>query len=248
MSSNIIDNAVYVYKLESDCESLWDGMARAGYEFVKAIAPAIKKKVVMKPNVTVIAETDSGIITHPNFIAGMVDYFREIGLLPEDIMVAEGGGSSVMDEYYDQGGYTEMAKHHECTLVNLNLDESIMHHLPDADYLKEIGIARTVKDNYFISVPKMKTHNLAVTTLCMKNLMGTITPPDIRHLCSFPPEYGNRYNEITPDGIELREEVLCRRLCDLAMASKPDFNIIEGIVGRTAQLSIMARTYELTSL
>ncbi len=78
----------------------------------------------------------------------------------------------------------------------------------------------------------MKTHNLAVTTLSMKNLMGTIIPVHTRHLCGIWREYAERQNEITPYGITLREEHLCRKLCDLSLASKPDFNIIEGIVGR----------------
>ena len=232
MSGHFIDNAVYVYKLNYNCGPLSDGMAQAGYEFLKALSPDIKKRVVMKPNVTVPSDIDSGIITHPAFISGMIDYLKEIGIKPDDIMVAEGGGDNIMDEYYDKGGYTEVARKQGIKLVNLNLDESIVHKMPSAEYLKEIGIAKTVKENYFINVPKLKTHNLAVTTLCMKNLMGTITPPEIRHLCAFPKEYGNRWHEITPSGIELREEVLCRRLCDLAKASVPDLNIVEGIVGR----------------
>ncbi len=127
-----------------------------------------------------------------------------------------------------------MAQKRGATLANLNHDEPVVYHLPDSEFFKEISIAKTVidKDNYLINVPKMKTHNLAVTTLCMKNLMGTLTPPHKRHLCSFPQEFGNRYNEITSNGIELREEVLCKRLSDLSTVLKPDLNIIEGIIGR----------------
>ena len=104
----------------------------------------------------------------------------------------------------------------------------------DAEILKEIGISKTVKndDVLFINVPKYKTHNLAVTTLSMKNLMGTITPCDDRHLCSIGGEYAERAHEITSNGITLREERLCRKLCDLSMASIPDLNVIEGIIGR----------------
>ncbi len=232
MNGHFADNVVYVYKLNDNNKTLYDSMAHAGYEFIKALSPKINRRVVMKPNVTVPSDIDSGIITHPAFISGIVDYLKESGIRPDDIMVAEGGGDDVMDKYYDQGGYTEMAQRQGIKLVNLNLDESAIHKMPEAEYLKEIGIAKTVKENYFINVPKLKTHNLAVTTLCMKNLMGTITPPHTRHLCAFPQEYGNRWHEITPNGIELREEILCRRLCDLAKASVPDLNIVEGIIGR----------------
>ena len=119
-------------------------------------------------------------------------------------------------------------------LASLNWDDRIRVHQPDARILKEIGIAKTVKDEdtLFINVPKYKTHNLAVTTLSMKNLMGTITPCDDRHLCNVTKEYSARRNEITSYGIEMREKLLCHKLCDLSQASTPDLNIIEGIVGR----------------
>lgn len=234
MENQSVDSAVYVYKLEDSSSSLPEDMARGGYEFMKALSLPLKDKVVMKPNITVPADPDSGIVTHPDFIAGMSQYFLEQGMSGDNVMVAEGGGSDKMDGHYGQSGYIAMAKSRGVKLVNLNWDESVPVELPDGVMLKKIGIAKTVKsdDAFFINVPKYKTHNLAVTTLSMKNLMGTITPCHERHLCSTPREFAERHSEITPNGIELREEILCQRLCDLSMASKPDFNIIEGIIGR----------------
>jgi len=229
MRENISDDTVYVYKSDTP-----GATSRSAYEFLKAIAPLLKKRVVIKPNITVPAKRDSGIVTHPDFVAGLADYFREMSMSGEDILVAEGGGTGNMDSHFSMSGYTEMAQRQGIRLVNLNFDEVVPVHLPQAEMLKDIGIAKTVKDqdNYFINVPKLKTHNLAVTTLSMKNLMGTIVPPHTKHLCSVPREYAGRQNEITPNGIELREELLCQRICDLSLASKPDLNIVEGIVGR----------------
>jgi len=246
INNHILDNAVYIYKLEINCTPSSEDIARSAYEFLKALSPSLKKRqalekledfaprVVIKPNVTVPAERNSGIITHPDFVSGMVDYFLDVGMSCEGIIVAEGGGTEEsMEKHFSQSGYEEMAQRQNVRLVNLNFDESVLVHLPQAEILKDIGIARMVKDkNYFINVPKLKTHNLAVTTLCMKNLMGTIVPARARHLCSIGSEYASRANEITPNGIMLREELLCRKLCDLSLASKPDLNIIEGITGR----------------
>lgn len=232
------NSVVYVYRLEPEGEPpSAEDMARSAYELLKAVSPPLKNRVAMKPNITVPAESDSGIVTHPDFVAGMVDYFREMGTSIEDIVIAEGGGSRPphdMDKHFGQSGYTAMAQRRGVRLVNMNWDERIPVHLPQAEILKEIGIAKTVKDDdtLFINVPKCKTHNLAVTTLSMKNLMGTITPCHDRHLCSMSKEYAGRAHEITPNGIELREESLCRKLCDLSLASKPDLNVIEGIIGR----------------
>lgn len=238
MEKQIADNAVYLYKLETERSSTSEGMAHSAYEILKAISPALKKRVAIKPNVTIPADRDSGIITHPYFVAGMIDYFREAGVSLQDIVVAEGGGSGRpphgMDRYYDQSGYTEMARSRGVELINMNWNERVPVKQPQAEILKEIGISKTVKDDdvFFINVPKYKTHNLAVTTLSMKNLMGTITPCDDRHLCNIKREYAGRAQEITSNGITLREERLCHKLCDLSLASKPDLNVIEGIVGR----------------
>ena len=232
------DGVVYVYKLETEDTPASDDLARSAYEILKVVSPPLKKKVTLKPNITIPTDRDSGIITHPDFVAGMIDYFREMGMSSHDIVVAEGGGSGRpphgMDEYFDQGGYMDMARSRGIELVNMNWDERVPVHLPQAEILKEIGIAKTVKDDdtCFINVPKYKTHNLAVTTLSMKNLMGTITPCTDRHLCNVSSEYTERAHEITSNGITLREERLCHKLCDLSMASKPDLNVIEGIVGR----------------
>ncbi len=239
MEERNMDTAVYVYKLEHACTPpSSEDMARGAYELLKALTPPLKNRVAIKPNVTVPADGDSGIVTHPNFVAGIIDYLLEMGISAGDIMVAEGGGSGLpphgMDEHYGQSGYIGMAQGRGVRLVNLNGDESISVQLPQAEILKEIGIAKTVKsdDTFFINVPKYKTHNLAVTTLSMKNLMGTITPSNERHLCGISREYAERQNEITPNGITLREEHLCRKLCDLSLASTPDLNIIDGIIGR----------------
>ena len=231
-------DAVYVYKLEAGRKPTSEDVARSAYEVLKAVAPPLKTRVVIKPNVTIPAHRDSGIITHPDFVAGIIDYLLEMGASAKNISVAEGGGSGPpphgMDKHFDEGGYSDMAQSRGVRLVNINGDEKVPVHLPQAEILKDIGIAKTIKDDdtFFINAPKFKTHNLAVTTLCMKNLMGTITPCDERHLCSVSGEYAQRAQEITPNGITLREERLCRKLCDLSLASKPDLNIIEGIVGR----------------
>ncbi len=239
MEEQSVNSAVYLHKLEHACTPpSSEDMARGAYELLKALAPPLKNRVAIKPNVTVPADGDSGIVTHPDFVVGIIDYLLEMGISAGDIMVAEGGGSGLpphgMDEHYGQSGYTAMAQRRGVRLINLNGDERVSVQLPQAEILREIGIAKTVKsdDTFFINVPKYKTHNLAVTTLSMKNLMGTITPSSERHLCGISREYAERQNEITPNGITLREEHLCRKLCDLSLASRPDLNIVDGIIGR----------------
>ena len=78
------DNAVYIYKLEPMCKPpSSEDMARSAYELLKTLSPPLKNRVAIKPNVTVPASQDSGIVTHPDFASRPVwereKYVRLLG-------------------------------------------------------------------------------------------------------------------------------------------------------------------------
>lgn len=87
-----------------------------------------------------------------------------------------------------------------------------------------------------INVPKLKTHNLAITTLCVKNLMGAVRVQN-RHFChqaaSEVPELVERtYAAFDPTLHQRWQNGLARRLVDTAQIVRPDLNVVEGVVGR----------------
>ena len=231
------DRVVCVHKLETESDVQWDDFARGAYELLRAMKPNPEgRRVVIKPNVTIPARPESGIITHAKFVGGIAEYFiRDVGLDGDRIAIAEGGGKGDMAQFWEDGGFAEVADEQGLGLINLNLGGAVMVNLPQGHVFKEIPIAQAVKDEtcYLINVPKMKTHGLAITTLCMKNLMGTIVPIDgARHLCGTLPYVQGRETEITESGLPLKEESFCQKLSDLSCAVKPDLNVVEGIVGR----------------
>ncbi|MHA1870253.1 MAG: DUF362 domain-containing protein, partial [Promethearchaeota archaeon] len=67
--------------------------------------------------------------------------------------------------------------------IDLNKDEKVENVIPEnALALKKINIAKTAMDaDVIISVPSLKTHSMAITTMSIKNLMGTILPKGIMH-------------------------------------------------------------------
>jgi uncharacterized protein (DUF362 family) len=104
-----------------------------------------------------------------------------------------------------------------------------------------------------INVPKLKTHNLAITTLCLKNMMGAVNVFD-RHYChqawqEIPPalRHDDRpRNEWMDERVhELWQEGLARRLNDTAKAVTPHLNIVEGVVGRDGTGFHRGRNYPL---
>ena len=74
------ENTVCLYKMDRDGAAREEDFYRAAYKLLKAVRPDVGERVAIKPNVTVPAEPDSGIITHPAFTRGIVDYLEEIGV------------------------------------------------------------------------------------------------------------------------------------------------------------------------
>src|SRR5262249_5352283 len=99
---------------------------------------------------------------------------------------------------------------------DLNIDDVERVQLETrASPLKELYLPKTVLGvDFFVSMPKLKTHHRAGVTLSMKNLFG-IVPGSC---------YGWPKNVLHWAGID-------RSILDINAAARPDFVIIDGILG-----------------
>ena len=89
--------------------------------------------------------------------------------------------------------------------------------------LSTLTLPATLRDvDWVVSVPKMKTHHWAGVTLSMKNLFGVM--PGIY--------YGWPKNLFHWEGID-------RSILDINQAVKPDFDIVDGVVGMEGDGPIM---------
>jgi uncharacterized protein (DUF362 family) len=198
-----------------------------------------RKKVVIKPNVVAPHEPNVGITTNPDFVGGIIDHLVDVGVTPESIAIAEGGGEEhdhdMVGRYFVISGIAAMAEERGVRMVDLNDDEPVRVELTDGQVFPRVPIASTIfdPDAFVINVPKMKTHNLGITTLSIKNWQGTVTPIQERHYCTMFPRY-----EGDPGDASLDQETVdsharwAQKICDTHKARKPDLNVVEGIVGR----------------
>lgn len=257
------ENAVCVYRLDLDGEPTDADFVKGAYELLRAMAPdPAGRKVFIKPNIVIACSPDSGIVTHPAFVAGMLDYLEETGVQPADIAMGDASGieePGVMEQVFRETGYEQLARERGVRLVDLNDDPGVRLPVPGGHVFSEIGVARCVaaEGRYLINAPKLKTHNLAVTSLCVKNLQGTIVPVKERHLCAVTPEdvvpdrrprpnapvvgghprtkpesEQRRYFQKGSSGLTVWEETWSEKICDLNTVVHPDLHIVEGIVGR----------------
>ena len=142
-------------------------------------------------------------------------------------------------------GYDELAR---ATGVKLRCPTTytcVRKPVPQPQVFPSLNVSRlaVAPNTVLFNVPKLKTHNLAITTLCLKNLMGVVNVFD-RHYCD------QAWRELAAGGAlnglegppreewldepthDRWQEGLARRLVDTAQVIQPHLNIVEGVVGR----------------
>ena len=238
--------AVLVYKRQVPAWPSEADFQQAACEVLKIMQVELdSEKVAIKPNATSaerFADPDLGVGTHPTFIGGMVEYFNTHGARSNGIYVVEDPRDTddFNPRHWEGTGYLEMATQTGARLRCPNSHYCTYRHVPRPLVHPVRNVSRYAVDleTVLINVPKMKTHNLAITSLCLKNLMGLDDVFD-RHYC------GQALQELPghQDGLARSEWMhaaqheawqygLARRLADLAQVITPSLNVIEGIVGR----------------
>ncbi len=239
----------------------WDDFDRAARRALAALQLELDgEKVVIKPNVTVgekYADPDCGIGTHPGFVRGMAGYLRDHGARRDGVYVLEDPRDTDDNEprHWRGTGYDRLAEERIVKLRCPTTYTCVKKPTPHHQALSSINVSRLAvgPNTVLINAPKLKTHNLAITTLCLKNMMGVVNVFD-RHYChqawqEIPTElrHDDRpRNEWMDERVhELWQEGLARRLNDTARVVTPHLNIVEGVVGRDGTGFQRGRNYPL---
>ena len=267
-------DAVFVRRTKAAAFTDGEQFRQAGYALAAALLTTDQqpepRHFVLKPNVVAGADhrdkerihSDQGIVTHPDFVGGIVDRLRELGA--RRISVAEGGGPTPMGPTFEERGYVRMTAERGIELLDLNkapgaYAEDELNWTPLAGVIfKEIPFVRPINDPdvVFINVPTMKTHNLGVISLCGKALQGTIAM-GYRHFCGMVEDVLDKPSgarvHYQPDALEqiqahyerhLREglprwdqegtryEGYAQRTADAVQAHCGFLCLVEGVIGR----------------
>ena len=185
------------------------------YESLVEFALPVKDKVVLLKANLVGLDPLGVMNTHPAVIAATRESFLRLGA--SQVLIGDG---PAMDR--DTEAILESVRLREFVgplagvFVDLNIDE--VERVPlatRASRLKELYFPRTVLGaDLVVSMPKLKTHHWAGVTLSLKNMFGTVPGS-----C-----YGWPKNILHWAGID-------NAILDINAAVKPDFAIVDGIVG-----------------
>jgi uncharacterized protein (DUF362 family) len=241
-------DAVLVLRFPVPDAPAWHDFERCAFEALSLMQLDLHgEKVALKPNATSgerFANPDLGVGTHPAFVGGMVNYLKGHGARRDGIYAVEDPRDSDDDHprHWQGTGYLEVASQTglklRCPTTYTCVRRSVPHPYVHATrYVSRMAVA---PDTVLINVPKLKTHNLAITTLCIKNLMGLDRVYE-RHYC------GQAFRELQPEwqkDLATKKEWMTRemharwqlglahRLADLAQVITPQLNVVEGVVGR----------------
>ena len=197
--------------------------------------------VLLKANATVLNEPDMRIITHPGFLAGMIDALGAQGVEVSRIIVGDGqsGEDKEHGHTWEVAGYRQMVEEAGVRLAVMNDSKRTDVSVPGGVVFTSYPFAQEVTDcSFFFNVPLAKCHNLGCTTLSIKNLMGVLLRPE-RHLCFTQPvdePFEADLWRVTDSGMSLFEDRFYHKLCDLLAAFRslniPRLNVVDGLIGR----------------
>ena len=129
-----------------------------------------EKRVAIKPNLVVAAPAEFGATTHPEVVAGIVEYLQENQF--ENIVIVE--SSWVGDrtsEAFIYCGYKELCEKYDVPFIDGQKDK---WHEVDCAGMKLNIIDAVDSIDFLINVPVLKGHCQTKVTCSLKNLKGLI--------------------------------------------------------------------------
>jgi len=180
---------------------------REAIELVGSLNPSDHSKVVIKINLCDARTPETGAITHPLFLDGVLKYLKEnFGNL--DIYVVESDSTVVFADYFvNWFGFKRVIEKWGAKWINLSKQPTIKKRI-NGKFFKEIAVPEIFENSYFITLAKLKTNMLTKITCCLKNQFGCL--PIIEKSIYHP----------NLDDV----------IADVNLAVKPDFCIVDGII------------------
>jgi len=166
-------------------QTLFIPKAAAGFPLTTPIA--------IKPNLTAWAwdktpiETTMGIHTDANFVEGVIDSFKDLGVAGSSVYIREANYTSTQPDakwYKDMAARAGINLKDFATIGTLPASDVQWADVPNGAWYNRIPYLWPVHSpgSCLINISKFKSHSMGMT-LCSKNLQGTNARPYVAH-CS----------------------------------------------------------------
>ena len=139
--------------------------------------PGKEARIGIKPNLVSPSEASWGATTHPEIVAGIVEYLQERGF--SNLLILE--GSWVGDKTSESAevcGYLDLCSQYGIPFVDTQKDS---FHTRDCKGLELKLCDQAVDLDFLINVPVLKGHCQTKLTCALKNMKGLIPNQEKRH-------------------------------------------------------------------
>jgi uncharacterized protein (DUF362 family) len=208
-----------------------DSRAENVFKALKLIEPQVrlgiarKKRVLLKPNLVVVNNQLSA--THVECLEGILEFLKPI--VKDEIIIGDSPAGGQAAEAFDNYKYHELAKRYKVRFMNFDETPTEIRHVSDHRF--QPHAIRVVKplldaDTYVISAAVMKTHDRAICTLSLKNI---VVGAAIKGKGLNGTGKGSHDKSIIHGGPH--NEAIHMNLFSLTRFLKPDLSVIDGFVG-----------------
>lgn len=166
--------------------------------------------VAIKPNLGTTNSPDSGDTTDVRLVEAIIKVFRKKSPNCNVVIVESDSMGTFVAKAFVDLGYTELCERLNIKLVNLSRDKCHYLKIRGGSALGTLTVPETLLfANFFVSVPKLKTHANEKITCALKNQFGCI-PRKKKSYC---------------------HPFMSEVLADLNRIYRPDIVIVDGLVG-----------------
>ncbi len=154
-------------------DSRADMVFRALHPYAKQIRQAIgNRRVVLKPNNVSI---DIPLCaTHADTLEGILEFLKSIRKL-DNVIIAESAANGPALEGFDNYSYLKLASKYPVKFVDLDYEGAeVLYVFDEKDFKPHpVRFSKVLlsPDSYIVSVARFKTHDRAVVTLSLKNIV-----------------------------------------------------------------------------
>jgi uncharacterized protein (DUF362 family) len=271
-------DAVFIMRTSVDVKTNAGAIKQAGLSLGRSVFVSrsvedggipLTRDIAIKPNLTCrrssdpryTVESTMGIVTDANFVEGVIESLKELGLPGSRFYLRE--VSCPVD--FADSGYTAMAQRTGAELRDLSAKVGVISEadlqwvdVPGGVWFRRIPYLRPVNssNSWLLNISKLKAHAMGIT-LCAKNLQGSIAHNYQAHCTAYNDTMDMAAADISPTakadilanynrhvaaGIPrwdrpgedggLWQETWATRCLDDNSVTHPGLHIIEGVYGR----------------
>ena len=204
---------------------------RALQPFSKEIAQAAgNKRIIVKPNM--VTSTIQLSAVHKDTIEGILEFYQSIGKL-ENVVIAESVADGPTMIAYDNYGYIPVANKYKVKLIDLDEHPSqLLYVMDELDIRpKPVRMSSLLMDrnNFVMSVARLKTHDRVVATFSLKNVAVGAPIKDPGYGWGNNHKPGTKSDKFIVHGNGFR--AINFNLFNIAFNIRPDLAFIEGYDG-----------------